>query len=266
MYTIVFPSLALLPVEERFDPTIIYYRYTPKSKRWKRLRAINKQANQILSSIWNPISSWFLSHETTWKSYKTRLKTRRKVKSAHTTAEKMQKDETDNEPFSKERWKRRRRSRYAPPPLSLFIQNAVAMDTNAEGEPIHVNVAKFDTDSMKIGIDNRCSACISYDINDFEGPVIKVNRSIKGFGGERVMNVYRGTIIWRWCDNEGVVHKFKIPNSYYVPDGHCRLLSPQHWARTQVGSSVKKLRGFGETTYADKCTLFWNDGSINGWL
>ena len=49
---------------------------------------------------------------------------------------------------------------------------------NSKGERIHKNVAKFDSDSAKVGIDNRCSACFSHDINDFEGPVTKVKRSI----------------------------------------------------------------------------------------
>ena len=30
----------------------------------------------------------------------------------------------------------------------------------------------FDSDAKQIGIDNRCSACISHDINDFVGPVV----------------------------------------------------------------------------------------------
>ena len=61
--------------------------------------------------------------------------------------------------------------------------------TNAYGEGVHDNIVKFDTDSKRVGIDNRCSACISCDIDDFEGPVRKVNRAIKGFGGVRTMNV-----------------------------------------------------------------------------
>ena len=140
-------------------------------------------------------------------------------------------------------------------------ESVIAMhSTNANGEPIHENMIKFDTDSTKIGIDNRCSGCISHDINDFDGPVHKVNRAIKGFGGERTMNIYQGTIVWRWCDNEGKVHKFRIPNSYYVPDGKVRLLSPQHWAKTQNGSSYRNRDATGETTLAHKTTLFWNQG------
>ena len=110
--------------------------------------------------------------------------------------------------------------------------SALAMSaTNGYGKPIHQNVMKFDTDSGRVGIDNRCSACISHKIDNFEGPLHNVNRAIKGFGGQRTYNVKMGTIIWKWGDNEGKIHKFRIPNSYYIPKGGIRLLSPQHWAK-----------------------------------
>lgn len=124
----------------------------------------------------------------------------------------------------------------------------------------HTNRAPFDTDACPIGIDNRASACISHKIDDFIGPLRKVNRSIKGFGGESVMNVYRGTIVWKWHDNDGRLHRFRIPDSYYIPNGHCRLLSPQHWAKTQTtrGNSQTHRQGTGETTTYDNCRLFWD--------
>ena len=87
---------------------------------------------------------------------------------------------------------------------------------------------KFDSDSKLIGIDNRCSACISPDIDDFIGKVTKTDKTIIGFGGQKVCNVYTGTIGWSWYDDQGKLHKFKIPHSYYVPDAEARLLSPQH--------------------------------------
>ena len=64
-----------------------------------------------------------------------------------------------------------------------------------------------------------------------------------------------GTIAWHWQDDKGVAHKFKMPNSCYVPDGHVRLLSPQHWAKAQ--KDIKPLQGAGETTLDTHCTLFW---------
>ena len=92
-----------------------------------------------------------------------------------------------------------RRYRKSPkfhPSRQLRALNDVEMTTtNSEGDPIHGNEAHFDTNSSKIGVDNRYSAFIYHDINDFHGPVKKVNCSIKGFGLERTMNVYQGTII-----------------------------------------------------------------------
>ena len=102
---------------------------------------------------------------------------------------------------------------------------AIAMSTT------HVNAYHnmwYNTDSGPVGIDNRCTACISHVIADFDGPLDDVDRSIRGFGGSRTTGVKKGTLVWRWEDDEGKPHKFKIPNSYYVPAGGVRLLSPQH--------------------------------------
>ena len=130
--------------------------------------------------------------------------------------------------------------------------------TNAFGEPWKDNITRFDTDSRCIGIDNRCSTCISHCIDDFTGPLNDVNRLIKGFGGEYVWNVKMGTIVWKWCDDEGKVHKFTIPRSYYVSDGKVGLLSPQHWARTRADY---RTRGSSETTTGDSCLLFWEENN-----
>ena len=86
-----------------------------------------------------------------------------------------------------------------------------------------------------------------------------MNPAIKLFGGERVINVYKGAIVCKWCDNAGAIHRFNIPNSYYVPDGKYCLLSPQQWAKTQVGNSYKQLEGTGETTISYNSFLFWKN-------
>ena len=115
----------------------------------------------------------------------------------------------------------------------------------------------FDTDSKPLGVDNRASACISHDPDDFTGPLTKVKRTIKGFGGSRYFDVFQGTIKWSWEDDNGVIHTFRIPNSYYVPDGKCRLLSPQHWAKTQKDKGPLP-RGTKCSTYSNEVTLKWN--------
>ena len=63
-----------------------------------------------------------------------------------------------------------------------------------------------------------------------------------------------GTIKWKWCDDAGKIHKHIIPNSYYVPHGKARLLSPQHWAKQQRGKLKKTT---GEFTNAFKSKLQW---------
>ena len=55
----------------------------------------------------------------------------------------------------------------------------------------------FDTDGEQVGIDNRCSACISNKIEDFVGNPVQTKRTIKGFGGARVSNIMTGTIKWK---------------------------------------------------------------------
>ena len=114
---------------------------------------------------------------------------------------------------------------------------------------------QVDTDSRHIGIDNRCTACISHQVSDFLPDLERSHRMIKGFGGSRTTNLMVGTLKWSWADDEGKIHSFLIPKSYYVPQGKCRLLSPQHWAKHQRKLSPKF--NTGEFTNHKETTLQW---------
>jgi len=70
-------------------------------------------------------------------------------------------------------------------------------------------------DSELMGIDNRCSACISHQIKDFIDILQPTQHTITGFMGSKVSNVQQGTILWRWEDDDGRVHKHTIPNSFF---------------------------------------------------
>ena len=74
----------------------------------------------------------------------------------------------------------------------------------------------FDTDSEPIGVDNRCSASMSHRIEDFVTQLTPTDLVVKGFAGSRTGNVMKGTIQWKWEDDDGKVHKFQLPNSYYI--------------------------------------------------
>ena len=142
---------------------------------------------------------------------------------------------------------------------TVIINVAVAMQAKSAAEE---RTIQFDTDSVPVGIDNRCSACISHKAEDFIGQLKDSSKSIKGFGGARTTNIKVGTLSWTWNDDGGKPHKFIIPNSYYVPSGKVRLLSQQHWAKTQRTAAEKKKSGRYGTlsqTTADDVSLFWND-------
>ena len=136
----------------------------------------------------------------------------------------------------------------------VLMSSIIAMDARHTKPRERTTV--FDTDSRAIGIDNRASACISDNPDDFDGPLRKCTRAIKGFGGTTTHNVFMGTLWWSWEDDDGKVHSFTIPRSYYVPHGNVRLLSPQHWARTQ--KDTKPIIGTLEVTDHEKVVLYWN--------
>jgi hypothetical protein len=139
---------------------------------------------------------------------------------------------------------------YASPALALNAKTAVASERRV----------RFDTDSGEIGVDNRCTACISHDPADFEPHSLKpTNRVVKGFAGSVTANVQVGTLVWTWENDEGVTTTFRIPDSYYVPSGSVRLLSPQHWAQTQ-GQSRQDRTMFTEHTDGLQCILTWDQG------
>ena len=64
--------------------------------------------------------------------------------------------------------------------------SVVALATNT---PVRTNSVQFDTDSAPVGIDNRCTGCISHVPEDFVGDLRDRSKSIKGFGGSRTNNV-----------------------------------------------------------------------------
>ena len=140
----------------------------------------------------------------------------------------------------------------------LMCLSAVTTHARAESSVLGTNTQMlFDTDSFKIGIDNRCSACMSHVRSDFVGELKLINRKVKGFGGSLISNVSVGTIQWRVEDDSGRVSTFTIPNSYYVPEGGVRLLSPQHLAQ-QLNDNRPTPRGTWCATYGDEVVLYWD--------
>ena len=103
----------------------------------------------------------------------------------------------------------------------------------------HTTVAKFDTDSGPVGIDNRCSACISGYIQDFETPLVPTNRTIEGFGGSTTTGVMVGTIKWKVFD--------KRRQSTHISNPQLVLRSGMRYATVQPTTLDPKHAGQSET-------------------
>ena len=80
----------------------------------------------------------------------------------------------------------------------------------------HTNL-RVDTDSESIGIDNRATACISHRIDDFIGPLVDTDRVIVGYNGSRTTNIKKGTIRWKWSDDNGVSHIYTPFLTHFTP-------------------------------------------------
>jgi hypothetical protein len=116
--------------------------------------------------------------------------------------------------------------------------------------------ASFDTDSRPIRIDNCATACISNRIEDFVGPLQPSSRQLQGIGNA-MGDLQEGTIHWDIEDDDGITHKFIIPNSIYVLGAFSRLLSPQHVAQERKDYKPNRY-GTWCATYDDKVVFWWD--------
>ena len=90
---------------------------------------------------------------------------------------------------------------------------SVMMSTASQQSHNIAETPPFDTESQLVGVNNRCSTCITNVRSDIPGEIVAWNRSIKGFGEAKVWNVWMGTIKWDIEDDEGVTHTHIIPKS-----------------------------------------------------
>ena len=118
---------------------------------------------------------------------------------------------------------------------------------------VYHNFRPIEPDDESIGIGNRASACISHCIYDFIGDMVETNRAIIGYNNSKTNNLLMGPLRWKWTDDQGLEHTHTIPQSYYSPEGKCRLLSPQHWAQHQKDKAIS-------ITTKSEIILEWGNG------
>ena len=156
----------------------------------------------------------------------------------------------------------------SPPPPPTLSQEYVSafsiMINQAETDLPDLTVcpAPFDSDAGIIGVDNRASATITNKEEDVvPGTLELTNKKVKVFGGSFNGLVYKCTINWSFQDHSGMTHKFLLPNSYYIPQGEMRLLSPQHWARELIKQGDGNAPGVAPRVITDhaQVRLEWNN-------
>jgi Reverse transcriptase (RNA-dependent DNA polymerase) len=214
------------------------HHYIPKSRRTIHYGRITYR-QQVLARVSKGVRAWLVQVST---KFKRTWDNRQRIQSMQRQLPKP--DKTNS------RW----RPNFLPTILAFA---AVAFTAEHSDRPSYGPSDMFDTDSRYVGIDNRASACMSDDIADFVGPLAPTNRIVKGFAGHRTANVQCGTIEWQWEDDTGKVCTHRIPNSYYVPDGKVRLLSPQHWASTLPVNQRPPKGVAPEQTFHNRVELYW---------
>jgi hypothetical protein len=116
-------------------------------------------------------------------------------------------------------------------------------------------LARFDSDSFRIGVDNLCTRTLSGNKDHFEDLKLYKGQKVKGIaGGLEIAD--EGMFVFRIQSDDGQIDTIKIPRSFYMPGLKLPLLSPQHWAETAKDDMPIK---FGTKIEADEegCTLLW---------
>jgi hypothetical protein len=148
--------------------------------------------------------------------------------------------------YYKRRKSRMARSRCIALWAAVIIEARPAMNKERKAR------MEFDTDSFDILIDNCCSHTLTNDINDYIEPPVKSTVRVRGFNGSTNSTMV-GTVKWKIKDDNGKMHNFILPNTYYSSSVETRLLSPQHWAQTR-----NKGRDSYCVTYHDAIIMRWN--------
>jgi hypothetical protein len=96
------------------------------------------------------------------------------------------------------------------------IMSTYIIDANPAMEKRQKTRLAFDSDSYDILIDNCCSHTLTNDLKDYIEPPIKSKVRIRGYNSN-TNSTKVGTVKWKIKDDNGKVHNFILPNTYYLP-------------------------------------------------
>ena len=114
----------------------------------------------------------------------------------------------------------------------------------------------WDSDGQQLMVDNGSSASITPYLTDFIVPPQPINSRVKGIGGH-AQATYKGTVQWKVQDDQGQLHHFTLPNSYFIASAPSTILCPQHLAQIAKDNYPLPLCT-GEVMGDEYIQLFWN--------
>ena len=216
---------------------------------WRR--KLTRRTYSLLTTRFKRIVDW-IDHLPTRRREKTKTKVKKKSKMREIITKVMD--------FCRRmiglRKKRRKRINF------IRLVCAQVGEAKRQEEELHASASntEFDTDSYPIKVDNCATRCMSPVKSDFIGPFKPVRVRVKGFFGDKVMNIYEATLRWHIDDDDGAQAQHDIAKSYYVKSAPTRILSPQHWAKMS-GDNTARSKGTWCATYDDTIVLHWDQNT-----
>jgi hypothetical protein len=113
-------------------------------------------------------------------------------------------------------------------------------------------------------VDNCCTRTLMFDIKDFIPSTLQdvQNKVVSGFVAETSTPITKtGTIRWSIMEDTDTTQQIQVPNSYFIPAGTTRLLSPQHWAQEST-DTYPFPHGTRSITTAESVVLEWDQNNF----
>ena len=86
-------------------------------------------------------------------------------------------------------------------------------------------LARFDTDSFRIGVDTLCTRTLSGNKEHFEDLHLYKGKEVTGIsGGLEIAG--EGTFVFNIQSDDGIIDTIRIPRSLYVPASNCPCCLP----------------------------------------
>ena len=114
----------------------------------------------------------------------------------------------------------------------------------------------WDSDGQQLMVDNGSSASITPYLTESIVPPQPINSKVKGTGGH-AQATYKGTVQWKVQDDQGQLHHFTLPNSYFIASAPSTIFCAQHLAQIAKYNYPLPL-GTGEVMGDEYIQLFYH--------